>query len=135
MPITHQVDIKHKAAKLRLMPASKGTGIIAGGPLRVILDLAGVKDVLAKRFGTGNKLVQAQAAMLALKRLRPGRANFAAAGAGVPVEPVVTGGSTLNNKDIGLKDTPEQNLNVKTVSKKDVDAKEAARKKIGSVEA
>jgi small subunit ribosomal protein S5 len=133
--ITHQVDIKHKAAKLRLMPASKGTGIIAGGPLRVILDLAGVKDVLAKRFGTGNKLVQAQAAMLALKRLRPGRANFAAAGAGVPVEPVVTGGSTLNNKDIGLKDTPEQNLNVKTVSKKDVDAKEAARKKIGSVEA
>src|SRR5438132_1173679 len=39
--IPHEVNIKHKAARLRLMPASKGTGIIAGGPLRVILDLAG----------------------------------------------------------------------------------------------
>ena len=69
--IPHEVNVKHKAAKLRLMPASPGTGLVAGGPLRVILDLAGVKDVLAKRFGTGNKLVNAQAAMLALKTLRP----------------------------------------------------------------
>lgn len=133
--ITHEVNIKHKAAKLRLMPASKGTGIIAGGPLRVILDLAGVKDVLAKRFGTGNKLVQAQAAMMALKRLRPGRgAAPAAVVAGAPVE----GGpaSTMpSNKELGLKDTPEENLKVKVVSKKEVDAKEANRKKIGSVEA
>lgn len=71
--IPHEVNVKHKAAKLRLMPASKGTGIIAGGPLRVILDLAGVKDVLAKRFGTGNKLVNAQAAVKALRALRGSR--------------------------------------------------------------
>ncbi len=133
--ITHQVDVKHKAAKLRLMPASKGTGIIAGGPLRVILDLAGVKDVLAKRFGTGNKLVQAQAAMLALKKLRPGRgAKPADVAAGAPA-PSAGGISGLSNKDLGLKDTPEENLKVKTVAKSEVDAKEAARKKIGSVEA
>lgn len=69
--IPHEVNTKHKAARLRLMPASKGTGIIAGGPLRVILDLAGVKDILAKRFGTTNKLVNAQAAMKALQLLRP----------------------------------------------------------------
>ncbi len=68
--IPHEVNIKYKAAKLKLMPASAGTGIIAGGALRVILDLAGVKDVLSKRFGTKNKLVNAQAAMLALKLLK-----------------------------------------------------------------
>ncbi len=68
--IPHEVNVKHKAARLRLMPASKGTGNIAGGPLRVVLDLAGIKDVLAKRFGTGNKLVNAQAAMKALMKLR-----------------------------------------------------------------
>jgi small subunit ribosomal protein S5 len=118
--ITHQVDVKHKAAKLRLMPASKGTGIIAGGPLRVILDLAGVKDVLAKRFGTDNKLVQAQAAMLALRQLRPGRAAAPAAATAAPTD---------------VPGHPEANLNVKVVKKSDIDAKEAARKKIGSVEA
>jgi small subunit ribosomal protein S5 len=75
--IPHEVNIKHKAARLRLMPASKGTGIIAGGPLRVILDLSGVQDALAKRFGTGNKLVNAQAAMMALKHLRGSRAAVA----------------------------------------------------------
>ena len=71
--IPHEVNVKHKASRLRLMPASKGTGIIAGGPLRVVLDLAGVKDAIAKFFGTGNKLVNAQAAIKALKLLRPGR--------------------------------------------------------------
>lgn len=71
--IPHEVNVKHKSAKLRLMPASKGTGNISGGPLRTVLDLAGIKDVLAKRFGTGNKLVNAQAAMKALKSLRGSR--------------------------------------------------------------
>ena len=68
--LPHEVDVKFKAAKLRLMPASEGTGIIAGGPLRVILDHAGVRNVLAKRFGTGNTLVNAQAAILALKKIK-----------------------------------------------------------------
>src|SRR3989338_3927384 len=69
--IPHDVDVKFKAAKLRLMPASEGTGIIAGGALRVILDHAGVRNILAKRFGTGNKLVNAQATFKALKLLKP----------------------------------------------------------------
>ncbi len=70
--IPHGVDIKFKAAKIRILPASEGTGIIAGGALRVILEHAGVKNVLSKRFGTGNKLVNAQAVMLALQKLRGG---------------------------------------------------------------
>lgn len=68
--IPHNVDVKFKAAKLRLMPASEGTGIIAGGALRVIFDHAGVRNVLAKRFGTGNTLVNAQATFKALEKLR-----------------------------------------------------------------
>lgn len=68
--IPHQVEHKFKAAKIRLLPAVEGTGIIAGGALRVILDHAGVKNVLSKRFGTRNKLVNAQAAMQALEKLR-----------------------------------------------------------------
>jgi small subunit ribosomal protein S5 len=100
--IPHEVNIKHKAARLRLMPASKGTGIIAGGPLRVILDLAGVKDVLAKRFGTGNKLVNAQAAMKALQSLRGDRSEKAA------VVPVPVAKSEIAGH-------PEENLPIKQV--------------------
>ena len=68
--IPHEVDHKFKAARIRLLPASAGTGIIAGGALRPILDLAGVKNVLSKRYGTSNMVVNAQAAMQALGRLR-----------------------------------------------------------------
>lgn len=77
--LPHEVDVKFKAAKLRLMPASEGTGIIAGGPLRVILDHAGIRNVLAKRFGTGNTLVNAQAAIRALKKIKPLKAEHQAA--------------------------------------------------------
>lgn len=71
--IPHEVDVKFKAARLRIIPASEGTGIIAGGALRVIFDHAGIRNVLSKRFGTGNKLVNAQATFIALARLKPAR--------------------------------------------------------------
>lgn len=70
--VPHTVEKKFKAAHIRIMPAREGTGIIAGGALRVILDHAGVKDVLSKRFGSRNKLVNAQATMIALGMLRDG---------------------------------------------------------------
>ncbi|MDO8469115.1 MAG: 30S ribosomal protein S5 [Candidatus Peribacter sp.] len=68
--IPHQVNVKYKAAKIRLLPACKGTGLIAGGAVRVILEQAGVQDVLSKRFGSSNKLVNAQAVMIALEQLK-----------------------------------------------------------------
>jgi small subunit ribosomal protein S5 len=68
--IPHEVDVKFKAARIRLLPASEGTGIIAGSSLRVVLDHAGIQNVLSKRLGTNNKLVNAQAVMKALARLR-----------------------------------------------------------------
>lgn len=71
--IPHEVKIKHKAARLFIMPASAGTGVIAGGALRKILNLAGIKNVLSKNYGTNNKVVTAQASILALQKLKPVR--------------------------------------------------------------
>jgi len=69
--IPHAVKVKYKAAQMIVLPASPGTGVIAGGSLRKILHLAGVKNVLSKNIGTRNTLVTAQAAMKALQSLRP----------------------------------------------------------------
>ena len=71
--ITHEVNCKFKSARIRMLPASEGTGIIAGGALRPILELAGVKNVLSKRYGSSNIVVNAQTAMKALAMLRPAR--------------------------------------------------------------
>jgi len=71
--IPHEVNVKYKAARIFIMPASPGTGVIAGGTLRKILSLAGVKNVLSKNHGTNNKMVTAQAAIVALQKLRPVR--------------------------------------------------------------
>lgn len=68
--IPHRVQMKFKSAKMMLMPACPGTGIIAGGPLRKILELAGVKDVLSKVIGCKNRLSNSQAAILALGKLK-----------------------------------------------------------------
>lgn len=68
--IPHETEVKFKAAKLRLLPAAPGTGMIVGGSPRIILEHAGVKDILSKRYGTTNALVNAQALMKALKTLR-----------------------------------------------------------------
>lgn len=68
--IPHRVDIKFKSAKMIIMPGCPGTGIIAGGPLRKILELAGVKDVLSKVLGCKNRLSNSQAAILALSKLK-----------------------------------------------------------------
>lgn len=64
--IPHQVEIKFKAAKLLIKPGKKGSGIKAGGVLRIVLELAGVKDVVAKILGTNNKVNNAKAAIMAL---------------------------------------------------------------------
>jgi small subunit ribosomal protein S5 len=68
--IPHDVRIKFKAAQIYAFPAVEGTGIKAGGVVRKIFDLAGIKNVIAKRFGTTNPLVNAQATMMILKELR-----------------------------------------------------------------
>jgi small subunit ribosomal protein S5 len=67
--IPFTVEEKFKAAKVLLKPAKKGKGIIAGGALRIVLELAGVPNVVAKILGTNNQVTNAKAIMAALKRL------------------------------------------------------------------
>jgi len=118
--IPHEVNVKHKAARLRLMPASKGTGVIAGGPLRVILDLAGVIDILAKRFGTNNKLVNAQAAMMALKAIRGSRKVKVSAEKAPASEAL----ATKSAADLGIHIPEGPNLPIKEVKASEKDVKE-----------
>ena len=70
--IPHEIDKKFKASRIRLVPAGEGTGVIAGSSLRVILENAGIKNVLSKRYGTTNKLVNAQCTIKALASLKGG---------------------------------------------------------------
>jgi small subunit ribosomal protein S5 len=74
--IPHEVKVKFKSAKILIMPAGPGTGIIAGSSMRQILVLAGVKDVLAKRFGSTNKINNAKATIKALSLLKVDPRNF-----------------------------------------------------------
>lgn len=68
--IPHSVQTKYKAAVVLLKPASRGTGIIAGGAVRKMLDLAGVRNVLSKSLGSNNRLNTTKAAYQALSKLR-----------------------------------------------------------------
>jgi small subunit ribosomal protein S5 len=69
--IPHIVDRKFSAARVLLMPAPQGTGLKCGGPIRVILELAGVPNAVSKVMGSSNKINNAKAVMIALKALRP----------------------------------------------------------------
>lgn len=66
--IPHEVRTKYGAAKVILKPASPGTGLIAGGSVRAVLELAGLRNVLAKMVGNTNKTNNIRATLNALKR-------------------------------------------------------------------
>lgn len=68
--LPHQVQTKFKSSIVFMKPASEGTGLIAGGAVRQILDLAGVKNVLSKSLGSTNRVNTAKASYQALTKLR-----------------------------------------------------------------
>lgn len=84
--ITHQVQGEDSAGVVLLRPAAPGTGVIAGGPVRAVLDCAGVHDVLTKSLGSANPLNIVRATETALKQLS--WPEQIAARRGMPIEDV-----------------------------------------------
>lgn len=68
--IPHEIEMHYGAARVRMKPASPGTGVVAGGAVRPILELAGVRDVLAKSLGSPNAINTARATMACLKSMK-----------------------------------------------------------------
>ena len=82
--LPHEVEVKFGGARVLLRPASPGTGLIAGGAVRAILELAGVEDVLAKSLGASNAANVAKATFKAISELSTREEVYARRGIPLP---------------------------------------------------
>lgn len=73
--IQHDISFKQGSAKIFLKPGKIGGGIVAGGAVRSVVDLAGIKDIVSKSLGTANKLNVARATIEALKEIKTSRSR------------------------------------------------------------
>ena len=68
--IPHEVNMKYKSSKLIMKPARPGSGVIAGGAIRSVMDLAGVKNVVSKMLGSSNKVNNVKAVFKAFQSMK-----------------------------------------------------------------
>jgi small subunit ribosomal protein S5 len=95
--ITHEVIGKFGAARVLLRPASEGTGVIAGGGMRAVLELGGVRDILAKSLGTTNPVNMLKATVQGLQQLR--RPEEVAETRGLTVQQVLPVGAKTETEE------------------------------------
>ena len=104
--ITHEILGEFGAARVLLRPASEGTGVIAGGGVRAVLELGGVRDILAKSLGTTNPINMLKATVDGLQRLR--RPEEVAATRGLTVSQVLPVPAVVEAPEEPTADVPEK---------------------------
>lgn len=101
--LAHEVEAKVSGARILILPAASGTGLIAGGVVRTVLEVAGYENALSKSHGSSNRLNMAYAAIEALKSLQPSDKWITRAQPGAAR-------STVMDQQLAVMKTPKKNI-------------------------